>query len=65
MKYQLGNRVVLRGEVLFSPTKLFPQQAFGQIFKDNVNIFYLTSDICFMSSPLPEFYNNLWGLGTE
>ncbi len=35
-----------------SPTQLFPQQAFKQIFEDNVNRFSSTSDICFIMRSL-------------
>ncbi len=70
---QLGNRVVVRGEgVKIRPLAppLFLYQASEQILKDDVNGFSSTSDIGFMipclwSTPVLEFLNNQWGLGTE
>jgi hypothetical protein len=46
---QLENKVVVRrGGIIPSSLLLFMQQALGNIFKDDVNGFSSTSDICFM-----------------
>ncbi len=48
-KDQLGNRVVVRGEVfLHPPPHPFLQQASGEIFEDDMNGFSSTADICCM-----------------
>ncbi len=46
---QLGNKIRLSGEGVTSTP---PQQASGLIFKDDVNDFSSTSDICFMTAIL-------------
>ncbi len=56
---QLGNRVMVKGGwggggVGVNPAAYISlQQAFGQIFKDDVSGFPSSSDICFMSFTLP------------
>jgi hypothetical protein len=45
---QLGNRLVARGVRRYSVSYSLTEQASGQIFKDDVNGFSSTSDICFM-----------------
>jgi len=47
---QRGNRVVVRGGGRYSTRRphTFIQQIFGQKFKDDVNVFFSISDICFI-----------------
>jgi hypothetical protein len=45
---KMGKRMMVRGETFLAHPLPFLQQAFGQIFKDDVNGFSSISDISFM-----------------